>query len=228
MNLKIIVICSVALNVLFPVGIVLKRWYYSSRPTSDLTSYSIANNKLSTSIHDKLPIDTNSIVFVGNSITERFPVAEMFGSLNFKNRGIGSNETIQVAERLPAIMQRKPRMVFLEIGVNDLARNLPVDSIMHNFEAIVNLALKYDVTLYIFAVFPTYGDDAYLMPKIREVNSRLYKLCETNFTGFIDLTAALSKDGFLNPAYSYDGIHLNGEGMVKWRDAIEGYVCLEH
>ena len=31
-------------------------------------------------------------------------------------------------------------------------------------------------------------------------------------------------DDFLNPDYSYDGLHLNGDGYKKWADAIQHLV----
>jgi lysophospholipase L1-like esterase len=42
---------------------------------------------------------------------------------------------------------------------------------------------------------------------------------------YLDLASLFSdKDGKLDKNYSIDGLHINGAGYQKWKDAIEKYI----
>jgi lysophospholipase L1-like esterase len=41
---------------------------------------------------------------------------------------------------------------------------------------------------------------------------------------FVDLTPALAGEGGLKDEFTYDGVHLNGEGYLQWRTAIAPFM----
>ena len=69
-----------------------------------------------------LPINQNSIVFLGNSITQGNEWAEAFGNNPLVvNRGISGNTSAEVMNNLDFVVGGKPAKIFLLIGINDNA-----------------------------------------------------------------------------------------------------------
>jgi lysophospholipase L1-like esterase len=62
-----------------------------------------------------------------------------------------------------------------------------------------------------------------IIGKIRQLNLRLARLASERVT-FVDLTGALSGDGGLKDEFTYDGVHLNGEGYRLWKAAIASFM----
>ena len=94
-------------------------------------------------LFEKLPIDSDDIVFLGNSITNGCEWHELFNNPNIKNRGISSDVSMGVYDRLDPIIKGKPAKIFLMIGINDIAHHLSTDSIVKNITQII---LPHDFT----------------------------------------------------------------------------------
>ncbi|MGY8787986.1 MAG: GDSL-type esterase/lipase family protein, partial [Fidelibacterota bacterium] len=58
--------------------------------------------------------------------------------------------------------------------------------------------------------------------KIKWVNGMLKDWCDDNEIIFVNLFIHLKNenDDFLNPEFTYDGLHLNGSGYQKWANVI--------
>ncbi|MBS4063184.1 MAG: sialate O-acetylesterase, partial [Chitinophagaceae bacterium] len=78
------------------------------------------------------PVDTNDIIFVGNSITDGAEWTELFHDQNIKNRGISGDISAGILNRIGAIVKCRPKKIFLMIGTNDLARGISADSVIKN------------------------------------------------------------------------------------------------
>jgi len=179
-----------------------------------------------------LPDDSNSIIFVGNSLTQLFELGELFRNPHIKNRGIIGDNSRGVLLRLDEITKRRPSKVFLEIGINDLTRGYPVDSVNRNCREIVRRIKKETPgsKIYLQSLLPANvpGADAVipLENEIVNLNSSLRSLAQEEGCTFIDLYSSFTIEaGRLNPRYDCgDGLHLNGEGYLKWRDLVKRYV----
>ncbi len=69
-----------------------------------------------------LPNTPNSILFLGDSITDNAEWVELFGNNpRVKNRGIGGDDTDGVLGRLKEVTESQPNKIFIMIGTNDLA-----------------------------------------------------------------------------------------------------------
>lgn len=174
-----------------------------------------------------LPIDSNDIVLVGDSHIERFP-EELFGTKNIKNRGIGFNNTYHVLNRIDPIAKQHPKSILLEIGVNDLSLNISYDSIIKNYNEIIDHIYNYSprTRIIIQLIMPTCGNEYYLMDKIKELNNLLNKLCIKRNIQALDMYSRLLSNQQLNPALTTDGIHLNYKGYLLWKSEIEKFVLL--
>jgi lysophospholipase L1-like esterase len=184
-------------------------------------------------LFEQLPNDENEIILLGDSITDGNEWSEMFGIPRLKNRGISGDVTDGVLYRLDEVTESKPDKVFVMIGVNDLARDRSVDYVLENYDKIVNQIEQDspDTKIYIQSVLPVNEDFEQFSshvdktPEIKEVNKGLKKLADQKGFTYIDLFDDMSTEGDqLNPDYTEDGLHLNGEGYLVWKVEIDKYI----
>lgn len=181
-----------------------------------------------------LPIDSNDIVFIGNSITDYAEWAEIFNNPNVKNRGISGDVTMGLYDRLDPIIKGKPAKIFLMIGVNDLAKTSVPDSIAGNIRKIADKIMTETPTtkLYIQSILPVNDIFQKQLAKttksdvIDQINKILEIMCKEKGITYIDINSSLKeKNGIkLDTAYSNDGLHLMADGYMIWKKIIEKYV----
>lgn len=186
-----------------------------------------------TSLFDVLPVTSDDIVFLGNSITDGGEFAELFDMPNIKNRGIRSDVITGVEKRLTQVTSGHPAKIFLLIGINDVSHGLTVDQLATRYERLVKKIREQtpDTKLYIQSVMPINNDfNRYKNLKGREkvipaLNRRLQTIAAQNGAEYVDLTKTLeSTPNKLNPKYTNDGLHLNGPGYSAWARAIQHLV----
>ncbi len=199
-----------------------------------------ASNKYSTfyyqraTLFETLPVTSEDIIFLGNSITNGCEWAELFQNPHVKNRGISGDVTMGVYDRLAPILQGKPAKIFLLIGINDVARGLSADSIVANVRKIAGKIRSESpgTRLYIQSLLPV-TDHYHLFEGhtsrgalIPEINAGLKEVAEASQAVYIDLYASFvdPATGKMNTAYTNDGLHLLGKGYLKWRDEIRPYL----
>lgn len=186
-----------------------------------------------TSLFEILPISKSDIVFLGNSITDGGEFAELFGMDNIKNRGIRSDVITGVEKRLTQVTMGHPAKLFLLIGINDVSHGLTVAELGRRYERLVRKIREQspETKLYIQSVMPVNNDfRRYRNLRGREqvivdFNKKIKATAAAQGAEYIDLWPALSvSGGKLNPAYTNDGLHLNGAGYRAWAKAIEKQV----
>lgn len=176
-----------------------------------------------------LPQTKDDIIFLGNSITDGGEWSELFADPRIKNRGISGDNTIGVLNRLDEVYNRKPAMIFLLIGTNDLARNTVTDTVVKNICRIAALLKQHSPKskLFVQSIFPVnerFGKFSGHMSKkkeISEVNRQLRFFAPEYKYTYVDVFAALAdSSGRLNTVYTNDGLHLTGAGYLRWIEAI--------
>lgn len=185
------------------------------------------------SLFELLPVDSTSIVFLGNSITNGAEWHELFGMPNVVNRGISGDVVDGIEERLDPIVKGQPAKIFLMIGVNDVSLNLSADSIANATLALVQHIRQQSPTtkIYVQSILPVNGSFNRfkgIIGKdgiIREINEMVKNNLDANDATWIDLHSAFSdENGSLSTNYTNDGLHLTGPGYILWRDIIYPYV----
>lgn len=181
-----------------------------------------------------LPITSNDIVFLGNSITDGGEWAELFNAANIKNRGISADRTTDVLSRLDPIVKGQPRKIFLLIGVNDLGGGIEAAVVIENIKQIAERIAKESpaTKLYIQSILPVNNTFKKFASRhglrsneIKEVNAALESYCRKGSATYLDINTPLSdSEGRLDARYTNDGLHLMGDGYIVWRDAIKKYV----
>jgi lysophospholipase L1-like esterase len=204
-----------------------KRLYYSYRAntsTDDTQFYDSLNRARMASLA-VFPLRRNDIVFVGNSLTEAFPLSEAFSGRPVRNRGIGGNTTSRILIRIGSIARSQPSKIFLECGLNDLRGRVPIDTILVNFQRIVDtIRENCGASIYLNELLPVDSSHAELMPAIQQLNDSLRAFSHRNRLVLLRLYAYFLRGGYLAHQYTTDGIHLSNAGYKVWRDRIDSLV----
>jgi len=173
------------------------------------------------------PIKKGKIILLGNSITEFGDWKKLLNDSTVINRGIAGDNTFGVLDRLNDVIVRKPGKLFIKIGINDVAQNIPVDIIVKNIMTIVERVKKQSpgTKIYVHSILPTndnvkneYPDAFNKNETVSLVNRQVKQQAPTKGFIYIDLSQELSNShGKLDPKYAEaDGLHLNLAGYQVW------------
>lgn len=186
-------------------------------------------------LFDVLPADSNAVVFLGNSLTQYYELAEFFPNVRVKNRGIHGDMLEKVLLRLSPVIASKPKKIFIELGVNDVEQLVPQHKILGLYARLLDTlkATCPATNIYVQSLLPVADTSAfvpssYCSPqtnqRIVQVNTALRSLAGQKGCPFIDLHPRFLLNGQLHPEYSVDGVHLSGEGYKLWTKTIKPYV----
>lgn len=166
-----------------------------------------------------------NVVMLGNSLTYRMNWDELLNRNDVVNRGVGSDITDGLAYRLKYVIPLKPKICFIEGGVNDLDKGIEKKTIISNLEKIVD-ELKQNsiipVLMTVTFVAENYEDCSRFNNKIRLLNDEIIKLSDSRSIRLIDLNAQVSSNDKLRKEFSEkDGIHLTSKAYIIWKNEIE-------
>lgn len=180
------------------------------------------------SMFEILPVGQDEIVFLGDSITERCEWNELFSNNKIVQRGISGDVTEGVLGRLSEIIRRKPKKIFLMIGINDLRKGYSIDSvIIVNYQTILQtLRTKLpSVKLFCQSVLPVninFKDAKTTNNKVTELNLKIENIAKEYDAEFVNLFPLyLDGAGNLKDELTSDGLHINGKGYLIWKEKIE-------
>ena len=182
---------------------------------------------------ETLPKTKSDIIFLGNSISDGAEWSELFNDTRIKNRGISGDFTAGVLNRLDEISSRKPKKVFLLIGVNDLARNISTDSIFKNIMQIARYLKQETPSTKLFIqsllpvndTFKTFAGHTSKGEQIKSLNDNLKLNAATNLYTYIDLYSSfVDEGGKMDKKFTNDGLHLKGDGYLLWKHLVYPYV----
>ncbi|MFB0498711.1 lysophospholipase L1-like esterase [Mucilaginibacter sp. OAE612] len=234
--MKKMLLFSIVINIiclpLASIYIIRKIQFYSDNNTDSKSTYSFnIFQKIKNSEYKLLTTDTSSVVFLGDSYTQNFDVAEFFNSANIKNRGIIGDGIAQLRNRIDYILAGRPKKIFIMIGINDLLNGVPAQVVANGVDSLTMTIKKSSPTtkIYIQSVIPTnwktYTTNELVLPKINALNQLLNENSKRSGITYIDLYRLfLGKKG-IKPEYdSGDSLHLNGNGYLVWHDALKPYL----
>jgi lysophospholipase L1-like esterase len=173
------------------------------------------------------PVKKGGIILLGNSITEFGDWKKLLNDSSVINRGIAGENTFGVLDRLDDVIARKPNKLFIKIGINDIAQNIPVDVIVKNVMTMVERVKSQSpgTQVFVHSILPTNDNAKNEYPEAfnkndvtRRVNGQVKQRATTMGFIYIDLSKELSdKDGKLDAKYAEtDGLHLNPAGYDVW------------
>jgi lysophospholipase L1-like esterase len=171
---------------------------------------------------------THSVVFFGDSRAAQWTEPVLAGFV-FTNRGIGNQTTAQVLNRFDEhILPLQPDVIILQVGINDL-KTIPlfpgrkaeiISNCKENIRQIVEKSLDENAVVVLTTIFPigeiplqrrlVWSDD---IDHARvDVNEYIKGLAASNVVIFDAATLLTGPSGKIEPAYSYDTLHLTPAG----------------
>lgn len=175
----------------------------------------------------EVKFDANdNFLFLGDSITELYPLEEYYDNLPVVNSGISGNITTDILNDMKTrVYQYNPTKVFLLIGTNDLNSTDEdiVDVTFDNIKEIINEIKenRSDATIYVESVYPVNSviENNVVTnrtnKKVKELNKKLSNYCDEESCEYINLYDDLiDEEGNLKTEYTEDGLHLNSLGYV--------------
>lgn len=188
-------------------------------PSTAAQKEALMRNNMNIDVFQVIPIDTADYVFVGTSITDGFPVTEMFGP-HFKNRGIGNNQLDHILSRIQLVAESRPKTIFLEGGINDVRKGVGAQDAFKKYVAVIDKikAISPATEVICHTITPVKAGDP-VMDLIREFNNRLIEYCIKKELRLIDLYTVMGGDAGIQ--YSMDNLHPNGEGYKRWKQEVK-------
>jgi lysophospholipase L1-like esterase len=169
--------------------------------------------------------DENRVVFLGDSITDYWKLADYFPGKPYLNRGIDGQSTPQMLVRFRQdVIDLHPRVLVVLAGTNDVAgvtgstRNEDIEA---NYASIAELARAHHIRVVFSSLLPVYNytqdakESFTLRPRERilALNAWLKSYCARNGLVYLDYFSALLDDkGMLRRDLSDDGLHPNPVG----------------
>jgi lysophospholipase L1-like esterase len=173
----------------------------------------------------ELPPDPGRVVFLGDSITDGWKLAQYFPGKPYVNRGISGQTTPQMLVRMfPDVIALKPAALLVYAGTNDIAGNTgpsTLTMIEDNLQAITELAQAHGIKVILCSVTPvsdyTARKQTLQRPPsdILKLNAWMREYAATANAVFADYYAALvDQTGMLKQGFSGDGLHPNDKGYA--------------
>ena len=173
------------------------------------------------------------IVMLGNSLTHGAAWNELLGRPDVVERGIPGDGLDGFAARMNYIFKLNPKIVFIEGGVNDVYNWEPVEDIFKTYVRIIEELKAHHIIPVIQSTTyaaKDYGKSFGLKPESNfgrnretdKLNKLLSDFAKTNDIDYIDLvTPTATKDGFMRPELTIDGIHFKAAAFKIWAREVE-------
>lgn len=175
----------------------------------------------------------NQTVFAGDSITEIYPLENMYSDYTATtgqkvyNSGISGQTSCELLDRFDStVLELKPKTLILLVGTNDIGSGIPADKICRNITAMIEKTQKIcpNARIILETVYPIneHMDKKQDMQMVgtrtnkavKELNKLLKDTAKSHNIEFLDLTDILSdENGDFNREYTYDGLHPSEKGF---------------
>jgi lysophospholipase L1-like esterase len=168
------------------------------------------------------------VAMVGDSITCRAEWQELLEGISVINRGIDGDTTSGILNRTGSIFSAKPKVIFFMAGINDIAQRTPPAALVKNIEEFITESRRHRIPVVVQSILLTSDTDSYAgyNEKVTKANAMLADMCRKQGIVYTDINTSLDNYSAdqLNPAYTHDGIHLNGEGYARWAKTVAGLI----
>lgn len=172
-------------------------------------------------------------ILAGDSLSLWFPPDLLPTNHTWLNQGISGETSAGLRDRLNLFRQTQPQVIFVMIGINDLIRGIPSDTVLRHQQSIIrDLQHQHpQAKIVVQSVLPHSGEQAtwegreHLLrirnTEIRELNRALAATCAEAGVYYLDLHPLfVDREGNLRLDLTTDGLHLNGNGYLVWRSAL--------
>ena len=182
---------------------------------------------------------TENVLFLGDSITEWYPLEDFFENVPIVNSGKAGNTIEDILNNMKErVYIYNPTKVFIQIGTNDIKKQKKDNnSISSNINKIIKGIKKNrpEAKIYVISLYPINDSDnekinkENVLPRanneIERINNMIKDVCKKQNITYIDIYKELiSEDKELNLKYTTDGLHLSDLGYFKVTKVLLPYV----
>lgn len=181
---------------------------------ANLARYRDSNAELA-----KLPAGTNEVIFMGASVIDFWTKnGDFFPGKPYVDRGISGQITAQNLVRFrPDAINLKPKVILILCGSNDIAANLPLETMANNIMSMTDLALANKIHVVLSSLTPVCGAIVADRPpeKIMAYNAWLKSYAQQAGVVFVDMYSPLiGSDGLFRQDLTIDCLHPNKAGYA--------------
>lgn len=169
----------------------------------------------------------NTLLFIGDSLTEYFDWQQRFPNYSVKNLG-RSGETVQeLLERVPRVSHRihDPKRIFIMSGINNVARG--EFEIIEAYQSVLSELRVYfpKARLVVQGLLPILLQES-VNAQVVNINAQLKELAERIQADYLDVFSSfVDRQGSPIPKLLLeDGVHLSSRGYEVWSAAVERYL----
>lgn len=177
-------------------------------------------------------INENSIVMLGNSLTENGKNwAERLGYDEVVNRGIIGDNTVGMTERLCQITPHHPKVIFLMAGINDMVNDNPAINVANRVISLIDSIRTQSprTRLFVESLLPINESNgrwrtlAGRTDDIPVANMYIRAYCESKGIPFVDLFHLMTypNSNTLREELSHDGLHITEAGYQIWQKELK-------
>lgn len=166
-----------------------------------------------------------NIVMFGDSLVAHGDWSEVLGRDDVKNSGLSGYTTKKLLKKLEdKVLKHKPKICFLEGGINDMHSLTSLDSTKENIIAIVEILKRNDIKVVLHSVVHTSHFEH--NKRVDSLNVIYKDIARTHNIPFIDLNSKFSKNNVIIEDLSTDGLHLEKKAYPMWASLIKSYLTL--
>ena len=171
------------------------------------------------------------VLFLGDSITQRYDLDKYLSNYYTINSGIGGNTTNDILNNIDERVNKYDfNKVFLLIGINDLLfTNNSNEEIINNIEKIIEILKNKNAKVFLESVYPINTSINKDVPensneRINDFNKILKNICNSKCTYINMHDRLIDRNGNLKSMYTSDGIHVNKIGYIIVTNEILKYI----
>lgn len=165
------------------------------------------------------------IVMLGDSITGRGDWKKLLEEEKLINLGIDGDTTSGIVNRVNAVVELEPKIVFLMAGINDLCISIPLEEVFKNYKLILqkleelqNIDTKIIVQATLLTQMPAVNK------KVKIFNNMIEEYCLNKNILFLNLNDSFSNDkGLLKEELTTDGLHLGQMAYLAWAYKLKSF-----
>lgn len=156
------------------------------------------------------------VVMAGDSRIAGFEWQDALPHWRVANRGIGGNTVAGVLARVEGLQAPQPQVVYLMVGINDLAAGLDRAAVLDAYGRLVDRLAGGGAEVVVQSILPCRGASCPLAD-LAWLNERLAALAAQGGHGFLELRPDFATpEGSLRADLTYDGVHLTPAGYALW------------
>lgn len=189
--------------------------------------------KLLIKLYDKdTTPESHKIVMFGNSLTAGCNWNHNLNRVDIQNSGSPGFTTSHFVWILKeSVLEFKPKICFIEGGINDIGVGIPLQRTFNNYKSIVDTLLKHKIEPVLQSTFyvnyPSDSLNYQYNSQVDSLNILLSSLAKSKGITYINLNPLLSAKGKLREELSKDGVHINETAYKIWAKEIQNTLNLK-